>query len=485
MPIDKILIVEDEYSVRQSYASFLRRKRYEVAEAEDLTSARRYLNKGSFDLVISDFQLPDGWGIDLLKEIQEMPEPPLVIMMSAVATMEDAQECINHNAFDYLVKPIPLAQLDVCIRKAQTYSRLEKVNQALSKNEFNESKFELIGNSSAMVRVRELIKRVAPTDATILIQGESGTGKELVARSIYLQSNRSKQPYMAVNVASVANNVIESEFFGHEKGAFTGALQRRIGLFELAHQGSIFLDEISEVTPEIQAKLLRVLQEQEIRRVGGDKNIPVNVRIIAATNRNLEESVRRNDFREDLFFRLNVIPIEVPPLRERGEDVILLAEKFLARFNREVGARAQGFTGEALKALRDHHWPGNVRELENTIQRAVILSHDNEMIAPSVLGLSFSQDSRTTSTYTEVQASPSPAPQEAAEPADPVYEDASGAGAGGSEPLELAEVEKMHILKVLGEHDGNRTKAADALKISVRTLRNKLNEYRDSGDFEG
>lgn len=480
MPIDKILIVEDGYSVRQSYASFLRRKRFDVAEAEDLTAARRYLNKGAFDLVISDFQLPDGWGIDLLKEIQEMPEPPMVIMMSAVATMEDAQECINNNAFDYLVKPIPLAQLEVCVRKAQTYSRLEKVNQALSKNEFNESKYELVGNSPAMVRVRDLIKRVAPTDATVLIQGESGTGKELVARQVYLQSNRGKQPYMAVNVATISNNVLESEFFGHEKGSFTGALARRIGLFELAHQGSIFLDEISEVTPEIQAKLLRALQEQEIRRVGGDRNIPVNVRIIAATNRDLEESVRKNDFREDLFFRLNVIPIKVPPLRERGDDVILLAERFLQRFNREVGARAQGFSDEALAAIRGHHWPGNVRELENTVQRAVILSQDSELITPAVLGLSFSGQATTVSTYTESRKEPGAGSDVESESIS--NETTTG---GDAPPMELAEVEKKHILAVLEDHEGNRTRAADALKISVRTLRNKLNEYRESGDFDG
>jgi DNA-binding NtrC family response regulator len=309
-----------------------------------------------------------------------------------------------------------------------------------------------------------LIRKVARTQATVLIAGESGTGKELVARALYRQSPRSNAPFIKVNCAAIPENLIESEFFGHEKGAFTGALTKREGRFELAHSGTILLDEISEISPQVQAKLLRVLQERELERVGGNRTIKVDVRVLATTNRRLEESVERKEFRQDLYFRLNVIPVQVPALREHAEDVPYLAQQFMPRFARKHGVRVKGISDACLNALRAHNWPGNVRELQNVIERAVILCGDG-LLEPEHLGFSAHPPAPAVTPAASIESVNTLSPTPAA--SNPVNQ----------ELLSLAELEKRHIFIAMEKTDGNRTHAAKLLGISVRTLRNKLNEY--------
>ena len=294
---------------------------------------------------------------------------------------------MRSGAFDYLIKPFSIDQLEIVLRKAEEFTQLLKVNQFLSHDEDMPEGCELLGRSQCMEQLRQLIRKVARTEATVLIQGESGTGKELVGRALYRQSPRATAPFIRVNCAAIPENLIESEFFGHEKGSFTGALNKREGRFELAHGGTILLDEISEIPPGLQAKLLRVLQERELERVGGNRTIKVDVRVIATTNRRLEESVERKEFRQDLFFRLNVVPIHVPPLRERRDDIPYLAGQFTQRFARQHGVRVRGLSDGCLRALHDHSWPGNVRELQNVIERAVILCGESEMLEAEHLGL--------------------------------------------------------------------------------------------------
>jgi DNA-binding NtrC family response regulator len=360
---------------------------------------------------------------------------------------------MKNGAFDYLIKPFSPEQIDVTLRKADEFSQLLKVNRFLSQDS-EDTGYDLLGHSAAMESLRQLLSKVARTQATVLIQGESGTGKELVARALYRESPRAGAPFIRVNCAAIPENLIESEFFGHEKGAFTGALTRREGRFELAHGGTILLDEISEVSPNVQAKLLRVLQERELERVGGNRTIKVDVRVIATTNRNLEQSVEKKEFRQDLFFRLNVVPVFVPPLRERREDVEFLSDEFIRRFARKHGVHVRGLTDETKRVLRQHSWPGNVRELQNVIERAVILCGDNGLIEPSHLGM----------------ASSSSTPSSPASSVSVALPAADGADT-------LAEMEKRHIQAVLQKCDGNRTHAAKVLGLSIRTLRNKLHDY--------
>ena len=449
MPIEKVIVLEDDKIVRNNLEQVLRRKRYDVAAASTIAEAQEFLDKDNFDVIFLDVRLPDGDGTDLLKLIQQRPVKPLCIITTGFGTVESAVECMKNGAFDYLIKPFSNEQIEVTLRKAEEFTQLLKVNRFLSQEDDGEH--EMIGTSAAMENLRQLVRKVARTQATVLIQGESGTGKELVARALYRESPRAAAPFIRVNCAAVPENLIESEFFGHEKGSFTGAMNKREGRFELAHGGTILLDEISEISPSVQAKLLRVLQERELERVGGNRTIKVDVRVIATTNRNLEQSVEKKEFRQDLFFRLNVVPIIMPSLRERAEDVPLLAEEFLRRFSRKHGVHVKGFTDEALLTLKNHNWPGNIRELQNVIERAVILCGDNGMLEPGHLGL-------------VATAAPAGA--------------AAGATTSAGDKLTtLAELEKKHILAALEQCKGNRTHAAKLLDISIRTFRNKLKEY--------
>jgi DNA-binding NtrC family response regulator len=462
MPIEKIIVLEDDVVVRKSLEQQLRYKRYDVASASTIAAGQELLTKDNFDLMIVDVQLEDGKGTELLKQLQSRPVKPIVVMISGFGTVDLAVECMSSGAFTFLTKPFSQEQLSVVLKKAEEHTQLVKVNQFLSHGEDDESGYELLGKSRGIEELRALIRKVARTQATVLIQGESGTGKELVARALYRNSPRASAPFIKVNCAAIPENLIESEFFGHEKGAFTGALTKREGRFELAHGGTILLDEISEISPQVQAKLLRVLQERELERVGGNRTVKVDVRVISTTNRHLEESVERKEFRQDLFFRLNVVPILVPPLRDRMEDVPLLADQFRQRFARKHGIEVHGISAACMAALMDHSWPGNVRELQNVIERAVILCSEGGVLEPAHLGLVHK-----------------PGPASAVNPSLPPTVSV-GADHSGEFPT-LSEIEKRHILAALDRSKGNRTQAAKILDISIRTLRNKLNEYNYKG----
>ena len=467
MPIDKIIVVEDDLIVRRNLEQQLRQQRYEVAVSGTLAGVRELMERDTFDLVFLDVRLPDGEGTDLLRELQSQPQKPLVVIVTGFGSVESAVECMRNGAFDYMLKPFSSDQLQVVLKKAENFNQILKVNQYFNQAEVDETGFELLGKSQALEQLRQLIRKVARTQATVLIAGASGTGKELVARALYRQSPRANAPFIRVNCAAVPENLIESEFFGHEKGAFTGAVSKREGRFELAHNGTILLDEISEIPPQLQAKLLRVLQERELERVGGNRTIKVDVRVIATTNRRLEESVERKEFRQDLFFRLNVVPIHVAPLREHKEDIAFLAQQFMPRYARKHGVRVHGIADPALAALEAHHWPGNVRELQNVIERAVILCGDAGLVEPEHLG--FSSSGGGAPSAPSLLSTPSTPSAPSSPPAE------------GGEMISLAEVEKRHILAALEKTRQNRTHAAKVLGISIRTLRNKLNEYGVKG----
>jgi len=460
MPIEKIIVLEDDLVVRKSLEQQLRYRRYDVAAVSTIAAAQELLTKDNFDVMIVDMRLPDGEGIQLLKQLQARPVKPLVIMISGFGTINMAVECMSNGAFTFLTKPFSPEQLNAILKKAEEHTQLVKVSHFLSHAEDEEAGYELLGKSHHLEQLRQLIRKVARTQATVLIQGESGTGKELVARALYRQSPRANAPFIKVNCAAIPENLIESEFFGHEKGSFTGALTKREGRFELAHCGTILLDEISEISPTLQAKLLRVLQEREFERVGGNRTIKVDVRVISTTNRRLDVSVERKEFRQDLFFRLNVVPIHIAPLREHKEDVPLLAEQFRLRFARKHGVEVKGISDACMKALMEHSWPGNVRELQNVIERAVILCSERGVLEPIHLGLAQKGDA----VLAALNATHPP--------------ESRVSGDGGGEFFALREVEKRHILAALERSKGNRTHAAKILGISIRTLRNKLNEYK-------
>lgn len=459
MPIEKVILVEDEEFLRKNLAHYLRSRRIDVAAVETIEEAQSYLARDNFDLMFLDLRLPDGDGTEFLKELNLRPSKPLIVIMTGFGSVESAVECMRFGAFDYLIKPFSNDQIDVALKKAEKFTHILKVNQYFSLHEDQESQSELLGKSLAMNQLRQLIRKIAQTQATVLIQGESGTGKELVARALHRLSPRSSAPFIKVNCAALPENLVESELFGHEKGAFTGALNKREGRFELAHGGTILLDEISEISLAMQAKLLRVLQEREFERVGGSRTIRIDVRVIATTNRKLEQSVERNEFRQDLYFRLNVVPVHVASLRDRKEDILFLAEYFVQRFMRKHGVIARGFNPAAEQILTAHDWPGNVRELQNVIERAVILCEPEQYIEPEHLNVDL------------VLPKTSP---EAAQSDTPIKSCSSN-----GRFLTLYEIEKEHILGALEVCQQNRTQAAKLLDINIRTLRNKLNEYKN------
>lgn len=478
MSFEKILIVEDELVVRNLLQSIFQRHKLPVTCANNLQEATAQLQREQFDLMMLDIRLPDGDGQKFLEQVAAMPERPLVVMVTGYGTVESAVGCMRAGAFDYVLKPFSPSQIDVILKKAQTYRQLLRVNRLLSDDPEDEEGI-LVGRSPAMTRLRQIIDRVAPTDATVLITGESGTGKEMVAREFYRRSPRRSQAFIKVNCAAISENLIESEFFGHERGAFTGATERREGRFELAHQGTLLLDEVSEIPANLQAKLLRVLQEREFERVGGSRTIKVNVRIIATSNRDLMRYVEQGEFRQDLYYRLNVFPVHVPALRERPEDIALLADHFLRRFARKHGIKVTGFSDSGRAALLSYRWPGNVRELQNTVERAVILSESGRAVTAGALGLP--------GEHALSEAQPE-LPLASSLPSLPILPETSAPISGPSvknehgQVLRLDELEKQAIRAALRQTGGNRTQAAAELGISIRTLRNKLQEYRQAGD---
>lgn len=451
----------------------------------------------SFDLMFCDVNLPDGLGTDLLEEIQQMENPPVVVMITGQGTIESAVRCMKLGAFDYLLKPFSHDEIGIILGKAHKYQRLIRLNEGLSSETSSAGSRKLVGESEPMRQLQSLIQNVAQTDATVLISGETGTGKELISLAIHNSSQRRKNPFIKVNCAAVSESLIESEFFGHEKGAFTGAVQNRIGRFELADGGTLLLDEVSEISLPLQAKLLRVLQEREFERVGGTKTIKVDVRILATTNRQLLQAVKEGAFREDLYYRLNVFPLKSPSLRQRGQDVLLIANSFLKEFARKHGRRLERLSEDAMRALLAYNWPGNVRELQNVIERAVIMTLKGSVVELRALPLEIQNHYARQSEGTPPEAVPAAltSPELASDELSKKSEESDSLeparpSAGEFDVLEksgdltLAAVERRLILECLQRCGGNRTQASKIMGVSIRTLRNKLGQYKEEAREE-
>lgn len=374
-PKARLLVVDDEQSMREFLQSFLLREGYDVSTAADVDTALFYLESDEIDLVITDMQMPEKTGLDLIREARELSPETAMIVVTGFGTTDSALSAMREGAYDYFTKPFKVDELRIVIEKALEKKFLSNENRRLKEELRSQSRSRnIIGHSRVMQEVHELIGQVAETKTNVLVYGESGTGKELVARAIHDQSPRSGKPFVAINCGAIPENLIESELFGHVKGAFTGALQSKDGLFEAATGGTLFLDEIGELSHPLQVKLLRALQEKSIRRVGDTADRKIDVRIVSATNRRLEDEVAAGRFREDVYYRLNVIQLTLPPLRDRPEDIPLLAQHFIRRFADEIGKEVEGMDGEAFDILSTYGFPGNVRELENLIERAVALA---------------------------------------------------------------------------------------------------------------
>ncbi len=451
----KILIVDDEQSICDVLGISLRKEGYQVA-AE--TSPRKGLERfrhEHFDVVLQDLKMPEMDGIELLRELKKFREDAVVIIMTAYSTWDRAVEAMRLGAYDYIRKPFD-TQVDVKGTIARAlHARQTHVEFAQSFDEMLQRIGLVIGFSRPMKSVRDLILRAAPTDSTVLIQGESGVGKELVARALHYGSPRSGKPFIAVNCGALTETLLESELFGHAKGSFTGAVVEKVGLVEVAHTGTLFLDEVSEMSPQLQVKVLRLLEEKEFKPVGSVNTKRVDVRFITATNRDLEEEIQKGTFRKDLYYRLNVIPIHIPPLRERTDDIPLLAEYFLGNYSRAMKRQGKRFASEVKDAMLRHPWPGNIRELENAVQRAVALSDGAEITVKDLF--------ETASPLAEASAPGVPG------------------GSIGEDGLDLdqkmADFEIGYLRKALDQSGGNYTRAAQLLKMSLRSFRYKLQKY--------
>lgn len=372
MPLN-LLIVDDEASLRDFLSIVFEGEAWDVRAAASLHEAREMVHESEPDLVLCDLMMPDGSGIDFLREMKSQREAVPVIMITAYTSTQSAVSALKAGAYDYIAKPFDIEELKIIVRKAVERRDLEAENVHLRTALEERFTFaNIIGKSSGMQQIFSVVSRIAPTHSTVLITGESGTGKELIARAIHYHSRRTGK-FVSINCGALPEALLESELFGHERGAFTGAIRDKVGLFQEAAKGTIFLDEITEMSPGMQVKLLRVLQDRSIRRVGGNDEHPIDVRVIAATNRDLTDSIQKGTFREDLFYRINVIPVSLPPLRQRKEDIPLLADHFIAKFSAQLGILPKRISVEAMRALEKHSWPGNVRELENVIERAVAL----------------------------------------------------------------------------------------------------------------
>jgi DNA-binding NtrC family response regulator len=441
----KILVVDDDEYIRESIRETLRRKDYDVEGAENGKKALEMFQHDSFDLVISDMKMPGITGIDLLERMkQHDPDVPF-LMITAYGAIESAVEAIKKGAFDFIQKsPNLVDELEIHVQRILEYRSLLSENKKL-KSALNKQ-WDYVGSAPSIENIRSLVAKVANSRSTVLITGESGTGKELIARSIHYLSPRHNGPFVKVNCAALPEGLIESELFGHEKGAFTGAINRRLGKFELASGGTLLLDEIGEMNVGVQAKLLRVLQEREVSKVGGDDPVEVDIRLVATTNRDLDKEVASGRFREDLFYRLNVFRIAVPPLVDRLDDIGGLVVHFVKKYNELNGFAVEGMEAGCEALLKRHSWPGNIRELENAVERAVVLTRSGFI----------KQDSFSLSAGHGAQQ-------------DGEFDFTPG--------ISIARAEKELILRTLDHCGQNRTKAAGLLGISIRTLRNKLNDY--------
>ena len=377
----RILIVEDDNAVRHTMIDLLSEAGYEVEGAQDGKEALEMVQENSFNIVITDLKMPRGDGLEVLEQVKKIDSQIIVIICTGYGTVDTAVKAMKLGAYEYITKPIKLEEMKLVVERALDYQRLQTENTFLQRQLKAKYKFKnLIGDSNVMQQVFQFIEKIAATNSTVLICGESGTGKELVARAIHYNSDRKNEPMIPVNCGAIPEDLLESELFGYEKGAFTGAVKTRVGRFELANGGTIFLDEIGDMSPALQVKILRVLQEHEFERVGGVKSIKVDIRIIAATHRDLEKAVKQGTFREDLYYRLNVIPLVLPPLRDRKSDIPLLTHYFVDKFNAGKKQQIEGISPEAMQCFMEYRWPGNVRELENIIERLVILKGEG-MIA--------------------------------------------------------------------------------------------------------
>lgn len=451
----EILIVDDDAAHRVMLKRLISSWGYDVFEADDGAQAIEEVGRRSFDLILMDVRMMNISGIEALERIKKINSAIPVMIMTAYASVETAVSALKKGAYDYLTKPLDFDELQIKIARATEHS-LQKQEIEHLKERLGE-KFDrrnIIGQSAAMVKLLEMVEQVAPTQATILITGESGTGKEIIANAIHINSNRSQAPFVKINCAALTETLLESELFGHEKGAFTGADRKREGKFVQADGGSIFLDEVSEMSPAMQVKLLRVLQERELTRVGGSEVVKVDVRVIAASNKELKKEIQQGRFREDLYYRLNVVALALPPLRERRQDIPLMAQHFLKVFAEKNAKSISGFTPKALQKLGAYVWPGNVRELMNAVERAVVLSRNNTV----------DEDELVFPMADQV----------------PSHDGPSGSVTGQTDHLEnlpLEEVEKRSILETLQAAAGNKSEAARRLGITRKTLRKKLEKY--------
>jgi len=462
-PAARILVVDDERSMREMLGILLRREGHDVVVADNGRRAIEALNQKPFDLVVSDARMPDIDGLEVLRHARSINPSVIAIMITAFGSPDLIKGVEQLGVTDYVEKPFNTEVLKFRIRKELDRRRLQQENVLLKRAMHSANQFEnIIGNSSAMVQVFEMVETVAPTGSTVLVTGESGTGKELIARAIHVRSSRSERPFVAVNCGALSETLLDSELFGHVRGSFTGADANRKGLIEVADKGTIFLDEIGEMSPMLQVKVLRVLQERKFRRVGGTDEVEADIRIIAATNRDLAKMVGEGTFREDLYYRINVIPVRLPALRERAEDIPLLAEHFVSKFAAQMKKNVSGISGAALARLTSYSWPGNVRELENAMERAVALER-----TPSILPESLPES---------VQAAAS------TPPALP----AAGGEAGHSNALpdagfdleqHVQHLEREYIAEALRRSGGVKVKAAELLGMSFRSFRYYMKKY--------
>jgi DNA-binding NtrC family response regulator len=451
----QILVVDDDNTFREFVVEVLLRKNYAVDAAENGQRAVEYMKSKNYDLVVSDIRMPGMDGLQVFEKALQLQPQARVIMLTAYASLEDAVELMHKGAFYYIEKPCDPDRLEILVQRALENQQLQIENHHLRTELKARYDFgNMVGKSKTMQEIFDHVAIVAQSRSTVLIQGQSGTGKELVARAIHYNSPRVNGPFIKLNCAALPQDLIESELFGHEKGSFTGAVKQTKGRFELADGGTLLLDEISEIEPPLQAKLLRVLQEREFERIGSGTSIKVDVRVVATTNRNLAEEIEKGNFREDLYYRLNVIPIQIPTLSKRKEDIPDLITHFIEKYNKENDKNIQGVTDKALETLMAYNWPGNIRELENYIERAIVICQDNHITDTHLPLDILSNESRGPQNNNSIQVGTT-----------------------------VREVEKQLILKTLEAHNGNRTTAADILGISARTLRNKLHEYGLAGIF--
>lgn len=452
----RILVVDDEESIREFLDIMLKKEGYEVSVVEDGQQALDTIKKKSFDLIISDLQMPNVTGIELLRQVKDQYPDLLFMMITAFGTTETAVEAMKLGAYDYITKPFKIDEVRLNIANALRSQNLEFENRTLKKELKKEYSFlNMIGNSAPMHRVFDLIKRVSAAPTNVLITGESGTGKEVVAKSIHYNGPLKEKPFVTVNCGAIPESLMESEMFGHKKGSFTGAVVDKIGLFEVADGGTLFLDEVGELPLSIQVKLLRAIQERVIRKVGGIEDTKVEVRIIAATNRDLEDMVHTGEFRQDLYYRLNVINIRTPSLRERPDDIPVLAQHFLKKYNERMGKNIAGISDEAMEKLQKYNYPGNVRELENVIERTVALEGGATILPESLPPFVETLQGRKMASAHEIQ----------------ITED------GIDLDRVMGQIEKEILLKAIHASNGVKKKAAKLLNITFRSMRYRAEKY--------